>query len=206
MIAWLIEKNYQNNLSEVMNLVHSSEQSELFENIVLNLGNLVCHSENVRIKLFSTNVMDLALMRFKIFEKRSSTAEYMIWMMSNTLNHKFHLNEDLQFDLMRGITRILMEHQTSSNLIETIWAMRFFMERQSRVVERVQLLAKLNLPNLLSKYIRQKLGLEDCPTWMSGAFEALREFYSIAGSSLCDSEFISVRINNSVHNGCSCKS
>lgn len=139
--------------------------------------------------------MDLILMRFKVFEKQESSAEYMVWLLSNTLNSRFHMNDDLQFDLMTQVVKIFLEHQSNDNLNELIWAMRFFLDRESRVLERAQLIGKLNLVNILNKFIRQKLGNDGCPSWLAGALEALKLYYLKAGTSLCDPEFVAVSLS-----------
>ena len=191
-IDLLISRGFLQSISELISFVHSQEHQELFENIVLCLGNMVSVSESIRIKIFSTDLMDLIVLRYRIFEGYSSSAKFMIWLIANTLNSQFHLLDVLQFRLFNQVAEIFFKHPSEENFIEALWSMRYLLAKHSNLLERVQCILKSNFPNIIVKYVKKGMESNPMPEWMRNALEGLRFLYTKTGTSYCQAEFVDV--------------
>ena len=178
-----------------MTMIHSDEQGELFENVLLNVGNMIYVSEGVRMKLFGTQIMDLILLRYKIFEDRAKPAEYMVWLISNILNNKFHLMDGLQFSLFNKAVAVFVRHSNETNYLEILWALRYLLSRESNMIERLQCIMKTNILGLIAKHIQNGLEISPCPSWMAHSLEVYRCFCSKASSSYCNLDLVEVSIH-----------
>lgn len=185
-----IIKNFTGILEDVLNLVQTRDQSELFENILISVGNMITISESIRLKIFSANLFDLIFIKYDRFEEDPSVSEYMIWLLSNTLSDKFVLQDSLQFILIQKITAIFYKHGTEQNFVEALWAVKYFLNRKSKNFERLDCLEKTKFMNKVENYVKRQLGT-DCGDCLSLALDVLKIYYSLAGSN-CKPDLVEV--------------
>lgn len=188
----MIAEGYLNTLESALNIVYDLDNIELFENIALNVGNMMHISTSVRLEVFGTQIVDLLLMKYKIFEFKERPAGYMIWFLSNALNDKFDMLDDQQFLLFSKSINILVRHKTEENLLEAIWALMYLMRKTTHKVERLQTVLKTNFVGILTHELTLALNSETLPKWTEYGIESLRLFFIMAGSSYCSTQFLEV--------------
>lgn len=188
----LLSRNLLRNLEDLLNFDLSGIQPELFENILLILGNLVSINEAVRFKVFETDVMNLVMGKYSQFEDNIETCSWMAWLITNLLNSKFKLMDELQFDLFTNLVKLYNRHNSVEIFKECIWSMEYLLHRESKVAERIQCIVQSNLIPLIMKQIRYFLSNQTTPEWSNLGFKGLAEFIGKAGSKYCSAEFTEV--------------
>lgn len=191
-VDFLMERHFLTLLTELLNLVLTEKQQELFENILHNLGNLITITEATRLKVFDSGVMDLAISKYSIFENNDKVAESMVWILSNALDSRYHLTDDLQFDLFKLVVDIFLKHPSENIFKECIWSMKFLLARESKLADRIQCIVKSQLISIIIKHIKKNLGGVKIPDWIELGFDGLTEFISKAGTEQCSANFVEV--------------
>lgn len=161
--------------------------------MVLNLGNIINVTECIRLKVFETGLMDLALEKNQIFENIIGVSEDVSWLICCTLNSYFIMNDALQFELFSMLVTIFLKHSSEENFSKCILAMRFLLKRESKLADRIQCIVKSNLVTVIIKHIQKNLSTTSESTDLVAlAFDGLADFLCMAGSSYCTSEFVQV--------------
>lgn len=190
----LLAEGILKNMATILNLIHTEtteNQQELFDNILIVLGNLLNCSQATRLRIFETNVMDQALDTFPVYRKSIEVAETMAWLISNTLNPKYQLTDYLQFVLFDLLTNIYEQHKSEDIFKEWVWSMKFLLARESNISQRILCIDKSRIISTIIKQIQKTLA-SSSPSWIKLGFEGLAEFIAKAGSAYCTPDFVEV--------------
>lgn len=188
----LFDSNYLELLEVLLNSIHTENQQELYEGILLNIGNTINITKDLREQVFRTQLMEKALAKFNIFKENLSVAEYVIWLISNTINNEFDLRDDLQFFLFTEGVQIFLKHPSEVNFKETVWSLRYLLRRQSSRDDRIQCIRKSGLIHIIINQIQKYLGTLEKKDWIDLALEAIADYYAEVGPIDCSPDFVIV--------------